>query len=344
MSFVSRMFSPLLRSNIFRNVSESAFSKKSYLYLYSTIASMLIVNRTTAHASSGSIAAAGAQCFSFGVSHMQGRRSYMEDVTSVIPSFMGLQSLFAGVFDGHSGKRASVFAADLLPKTLSKLLMDNGLASVDPVEQEQRFLDIVARCMREAVLLTDKSFCKLATMQQWTDGTTAVAAFIHSGHMFLSNTGDSRAVLCSKSQGAFPLTRDHKPDDPAEAERISSVGGFVKFSSGAYRVNGILAMSRAVGDCFLKAVGVTAEPDLYHRKLRTDDEFLIIASDGLWDVLSSDTVHKVASENDASPQLAAERLVELAYRNGSMDNISVVVVDLRNLSEGHSSTASVLER
>jgi protein phosphatase 1L len=344
MNFVSRIFSPIIRSPLFQSVSRTAFSRKSYLALYSTLASMVFLQPSLVQAQGMPEQVALADV---GVYYIQGRRRYMEDVTSVLPDFVDAGSLFCGVFDGHAGKRASMYAAELVPQTLRVLLQTAQLSNVssDGPQNESKFVEIVYRCMREAVLSTDKSFCKLAHTHQWRDGTTALSAFIYRGFLFVSNTGDSRAVLCSRgSEGAFPVTRDHKPNDPEEQRRILHQGGFVAFKSGAFRVNGILAMSRAVGDCFLKPAGVTAEPDLFYRRLSSDDEYLVIASDGLWDALTAPRVYEIVREESAkSPQAAAAQLVERAYLAGSMDNISVVVVDLRNMTQGAFTTRTMLQ-
>lgn len=191
--------------------------------------------------------------------------------------------------------------------------------------------------------------CGCHPMQMALGGSTAVVAILSPEHIIVANCGDSRAVL-SRGGRAIPLSVDHKPDRSDELARIEAAGGRVIFLNGA-RVEGILAMSRAIGDKYLKPV-VIAEPEITFTKREPEDECLILASDGLWDVLSSDLACQVAREclreknppAKAGPQieeegagalypsrsmLAAALLTRLALGRRSADNISVIVVDLK---------------
>ncbi len=115
--------------------------------------------------------------------------------------------------------------------------------------------------------------------------------------LYVANAGDSRAVLSVKGK-AEPLSYDHKPTNAGETARIISAGGFVEFG----RVNGNLALSRAIGDFEFKQSAdlpaeeqvVTCNPDLIQRKLdlgaEGGDEFIVLACDGIWDVLSNQDV------------------------------------------------------
>jgi protein phosphatase 2C len=122
-------------------------------------------------------------------------------------------------------------------------------------------------------------------------GSTAVVAVLGPRHLVISNCGDSRAVLC-RGGAAVPLSADHKPDRPDELARIQAAGGRVIFWDGA-RVFGVLAMSRAIGDSYLKPY-VVADPEVRVLERRDgEDEFLILASDGLWDVVSNEVACNV---------------------------------------------------
>src|SRR5690606_24844600 len=119
---------------------------------------------------------------------------------------------------------------------------------------------------------------------------------------------------------AINLTKDHKPDDVGELNRIKSGGGFVSENK---RVNGILALSRAVGDVSLQP-HVTYEPQVVVVTIKEEMEFIIIACDGLWDVISSEMAVKIVKEEN-DPVKAAVILKDYAYSLGSTDNISVIV-------------------
>jgi len=121
-------------------------------------------------------------------------------------------------------------------------------------------------------------------------GSTCVVAVVRGDDLIVANAGDSRAVLCRRGT-AVALSRDHKPMDDDERARIMNAGGFVQEG----RVNGSLALSRAIGDLEYKQSKnlsardqiVTAYPEIKECKLEAGDEFLVIACDGIWDVLTS---------------------------------------------------------
>eukprot|EP00529_Nitzschia_sp_RCC80_P024050 CAMPEP_0113515094 /NCGR_PEP_ID=MMETSP0014_2-20120614/40757_1 /TAXON_ID=2857 /ORGANISM="Nitzschia sp." /LENGTH=450 /DNA_ID=CAMNT_0000411631 /DNA_START=248 /DNA_END=1600 /DNA_ORIENTATION=+ /assembly_acc=CAM_ASM_000159 len=155
-----------------------------------------------------------------------------------------------------------------------------------------------------------------------------------------ANVGDSRAVLCRNSTG-WELSKDHKPNDPRERERIERSGGQVIWCGetddygipiehrGVYRVNGNLALARAVGDRSEKPA-VTAEPDIISVPvLDGEDLFILLATDGLWDVMDSqEAVSFILSLRDAklSRKRIATQVVEEALRRRSFDNVTVVII------------------
>eukprot|EP00803_Ostreobium_quekettii_P007688 evm.model.scf_240EXC.3 EVM.evm.TU.scf_240EXC.3 scf_240EXC:49940-54459(+) len=169
-------------------------------------------------------------------------------------------------------------------------------------------------------------------------GTTAVIALVCETHICVANCGDSRAVL-SRGKNAFRMTRDHKPGVEDETERIRAAGGAV-LDYGGKRVMGLLAVSRALGDHYLRNAGVIADPEVTVIGRSPEDEFLVLATDGLWDALSDseacDMTRKYLEEAPAagkSPEKAAEEaaqaLVDAALDRGSKDNTTVTIVDLR---------------
>ncbi|TYI39250.1 hypothetical protein ES332_A02G084800v1 [Gossypium tomentosum] len=126
----------------------------------------------------------------------------------------------------------------------------------------------------------------------------------------------------TKTAIAVPLSIDHKPDRSDERLRIEDAGGFIIWA-GTWRVGGVLAVSRAFGDKLLKPY-VVAEPEIQEEEIDGVD-FIIIASDGLWNVLSNeDAVALVQQVTDA--EAAARKLIKEAYARGSSDNITCVVV------------------
>jgi serine/threonine protein phosphatase PrpC len=184
---------------------------------------------------------------------------------------------------------------------------------------------------------------------QLNSGSTAVVSYIHGDTLYVANAGDARAVL-GRFGTAKRLSHDHKADDPEEVERIEKLGGkvFTPYFSAIPRVNGNLAIARSLGDHFFdnNFVGVdlvTANPYISRTKLQPEDDVLILACDGVWDVLSDqeaiDIVRgelKPAKKRfgdsvriwDLDAQAAALKLKDQAYQKGSRDNITAVVLKL----------------
>lgn len=150
-------------------------------------------------------------------------------------------------------------------------------------------------------------------------GTTALVAVIHSGVLHIASAGDSRGVL-SRSNGACRLTTDHSPSLPAETERIEELGGGVVRG----RVQGVLAVSRAMGDAELQPF-VTPEPQVSMLLRRAGDRALLLASDGVWGVLPDAEACAFAAEQSCA-QAAAEALISVANARGGRDNASAIVV------------------
>ncbi|KAF9512177.1 hypothetical protein BS47DRAFT_1372866 [Hydnum rufescens UP504] len=137
--------------------------------------------------------------------------------------------------------------------------------------------------------------------------------------LYTANAGDARAVL-SRGGRAIRLTYDHKGSDAQEARRIKEAGGFVMNN----RVNGVLAVTRSLGDSSMKEF-VVGSPYTTETELGDEDDLLIIACDGLWDVIEDQAAVDLI-RNEQDPQVASKRLVDYALKHFSTDNISVLVV------------------
>jgi len=177
-------------------------------------------------------------------------------------------------------------------------------------------------------------------MKKNKDGTTAVItlASMRLHKLFVANVGDTRAVLCRRGR-AFALTVDHTPKLAAESERIRALNGFVTSN----RVNGVIAISRSLGDAQMKPF-VSAEPGTCVVDLCGGDQFLILACDGCWDVMDNQTAVDIVSAELAAtgnPVKAAIKLRDQAYWQGSGDNISVIVVLLDKYHPSEHTSPSV---
>ncbi|KAF2798280.1 PP2C-domain-containing protein [Melanomma pulvis-pyrius CBS 109.77] len=142
--------------------------------------------------------------------------------------------------------------------------------------------------------------------------------------LYTANVGDARIVLCRNGR-ALRLSYDHKGSDENEGRRVASAGGLILNN----RVNGVLAVTRALGDAYMKDL-VTGHPYTTETVIQADqDEFLILACDGLWDVCSDqEAVDHVRQIQD--PQIASKALVDHALARFSTDNLSCMVVRFDN--------------
>jgi len=314
---------------------------------------------------------------------LRGGRLSMEDEFVVVSG-----GRLSAVFDGHGGGGVSRYLRDrmhvLISEELSrqeaghraggrlkKFMFGKGLkggsaaaAEAEPPSPQappSRYdvsgagdlpLSLVEDALRSSFARVDAEI--LADDEYEYQGSTAVATLLHEsrsgGRTLLSaNVGDSRGVL-SRSGRAVDLTRDHKPNDEREKARILAMGERVEYDHycKVWRVRN-LSLSRAIGDRFAKPA-VTGEVEVKRFPLRPEDEFVLLASDGLWDVMSSqEVVSYVHKRLDAAPKDGAdvnsdEDMANLRYlrrknmsrfianealRRGSGDNISVVIVWLK---------------
>ncbi|WOL03170.1 hypothetical protein Cni_G11890 [Canna indica] len=251
-----------------------------------------------------------------GYSSFMGKRATMEDFFDVKSSNIDGQTMsFFGIFDGHGGPRAAEYLKEHLFDNLMKhpqLLTDTKLA------------------ISETYQSTDSDFLDAESNSCRDDGSTALTGVLFGNHLYIANVGDSRAVI-SKAGKAIALSEDHKPNRTDERKRIESAGGIVMWA-GTWRVGGVLAMSRAFGNRLLKPF-VVAEPDIQQQVVDHELEFLILASDGLWDVVENeDAVSLARVEED--PEAAARKLTEIAFSRGSGDNITCIVVRFHNDKDG----------
>uniref|UniRef100_T1JP78 PPM-type phosphatase domain-containing protein n=1 Tax=Strigamia maritima TaxID=126957 RepID=T1JP78_STRMM len=253
---------------------------------------------------------------------IQGRRPTMEDRFNIITDVEKTGISLYGVFDGHGGQTASDFVEKRLFKSLSERLVASNDGNTDIN---------YAQILTEEILNVDKELITIAKQRRDIAGTTAIVALQHKNKLVVANVGDSRGVICDNKGNAIPLSFDHKPQMLKERKRIKKAGGFVAFN-GVWRVAGILATSRALGDYPLKDRNlVIAEPDVLTFNL--DDlkpQFMILASDGLWDTFTnSEAIEFVRSRLNGTLNGAWD-ITHQAFLRGSVDNITVIVVNFKN--------------
>ncbi|KAI3952354.1 hypothetical protein MKX01_005221 [Papaver californicum] len=217
---------------------------------------------------------------------------------------------FFAIYDGHLG--------DTVPAYLQKNLFSNIL-------KEEEFWTDPSRSITKAYEKTDKAILS-HNPDLGRGGSTAVTAILVKGRtLWVANVGDSRGVL-SRRGIARQMTTDHEPS--TERGSIENRGGFVSNMPGDVpRVNGQLAVSRAFGDKSLKS-HLSSDPDIQHADIDSETDILILASDGLWKVMSNQEAVDIARKIK-DPQRAAKQLTVEALERDSKDDISCVVVRFR---------------
>jgi serine/threonine protein phosphatase PrpC len=236
----------------------------------------------------------------------------MEDAHRIIEGFNNDPSAgFFAVYDGHGGREVVDIVKAKLDTNLAQAINNRGGRSIEST--------IIA-----AYAKTDAQCCSCNS----SGSTAATALVINEGlrrMLYVANVGDTRVVLCEGSR-ARRLSFDHKAADPGEMQRVSEAGGFVMMG----RVMGVLAVARSLGDNSLKPF-VSAEPHVTSVELGNSNRhpFLIVACDGVWDVLSDqEAVERVLACRQAQQHKAAELIVRAALDKGSRDNITCMVIYL----------------
>mmetsp|Transcript_18202 Transcript_18202/g.41778 ORF Transcript_18202/g.41778 Transcript_18202/m.41778 type:complete len:650 (-) Transcript_18202:72-2021(-) len=274
---------------------------------------------------------------------------------------------FAAVFDGHGGDECSNYLVETLPHQIREhMYAERGALSAaiessrSMARPEQATEDAASELMRKilkkAYLKTDKDFITPKNAPQ--SGSTAATLVIMGRRLFAANVGDSRVVLCRVGGQCVELTSDHKPSRPDEAARVRAAGGFILHK----RVMGELAITRAFGDKSFKmgikamledeadeiarglnenseakdltAPLVSAEPEIASLVMSHNDEFLLLACDGLFDVFRSQDAIALARQeliaHRGEPAEVARILSDQAIRvRRSRDNVSILIIVLR---------------
>ncbi|KVH99047.1 Protein phosphatase 2C [Cynara cardunculus var. scolymus] len=230
----------------------------------------------------------------YGVSSMQGWRTSMEDAHAALLDLDNSTSFF-GVYDGHGGQAVSKFCAKMDEMMCGQRGWRELAILGNKMDQFSGMIEGLIWSPRGSDLkgLNDNWSTEEGPHSNYdgpTCGSTACVAIIRNNQLVVANAGDSRCVISRKGQ-AYNLSKDHKPDLEAERERIYKAGGYIHYG----RVNGSLNLARAIGDMELKRDKtlppekqiLTANPDINTVELCEDDDFLVLACDGIWDCMSS---------------------------------------------------------
>ena len=223
----------------------------------------------------------------------------------------------------HGGKNTALYAGKHIVKTIESTkqwqeYIKTGCKNLDLLEDalKEGFKNIDSNIKQEQ---TDRNNSGPGAND--ISGCTANTAIITPTHILCANAGDSRCVLSTKSRGAQPMSFDHKPHDELEKKRIEAAGGTVYMK----RVDGDLAVSRTFGDFAYKQRSdlpdseqkVSNVPDVTrHNRDNTEDEFIILACDGLWDVFTNEDcvnfIRQILINGENNPMLVCEELLDMA--------------------------------
>ncbi|CAE8644006.1 unnamed protein product [Polarella glacialis] len=252
--------------------------------------------------------------------------------------------VYFGVYDGHGGAQVSELAAKLLHKNI---LAHFRSKQVQPASRDEK----LKAAVKEAFAQTDKEILGLSERKKFDAvGSTAVCALLHGNpklgtalRLVLAHVGDSRAVLCRAGQ-AVQVTEDHKPDRLDEKKRIERLGGLVLNVRGAWRVAAAanprgsskasrreysgLSMTRSLGDASFKAPTAlsSSEPEVRVLPITDKDLYLVLATDGIFSVLSNQEVIDCAGKHWGDAEEAAKNIVRTAFQRGSDENLTALVV------------------
>ena len=219
------------------------------------------------------------------------------------------------------------------------------------MEKHQDFTNDLQKAFKETFLAVDESLKEEVLIEPLYAGTTACVALLRDNKLVLANAGDSRAVLAQKANStwkAVELTKDQNPDVPEEQARIEGMGGYVSpppepgLSARVWLdVNCTqigLAMSRSLGDHAVKPIGVIAEPVVSYHDVTPDDEFVIFATDGVWEFVSSEEAVQIVANNlQRGATKACQALIEAAAskwhdeEGDYRDDITALVIRLPKL-------------
>ncbi|OLL26003.1 Protein phosphatase 2C 1 [Neolecta irregularis DAH-3] len=238
-------------------------------------------------------------------------RRTMEDTHIYQYDYAGVDDQgFFGIFDGHAGREAADWCGQKFHILFKEFIQKNPEASITDL-------------FDAAFNHTDKA---LESIPQKHCGCTAVTALVRweqrdgskSRMLYTANVGDARAVL-SRGGQATRLSYDHKGSDENEMKRIAESGGLILN-------NRVLAVTRALGDAYMKDL-ITSRPFTTETVLDQDDNILVLACDGLWDVCTDQqAIDLIRDIKD--PVVASEKLVAYALEQFTTDNLTCMVIHL----------------
>eukprot|EP00252_Welwitschia_mirabilis_P009112 TRINITY_DN2142_c0_g1_i4.p1 TRINITY_DN2142_c0_g1~~TRINITY_DN2142_c0_g1_i4.p1 ORF type:complete len:341 (+),score=79.22 TRINITY_DN2142_c0_g1_i4:111-1133(+) len=280
------------------------------------------------------------QGISYGVSAVQGTgRPEMEDTYCIAVEPIDSEPAFFGVFDGHGGVAvAEMLKSQLWPVYKKKLIGTDPVKATIAAYEE---VDEIALAQPKGLFGALRERGLGGSRCGATAATVVLQPSTDSQRMILAaNVGDARIIISQEGQ-AVQLSYDHKPEIEEERKRIEAKNPFRKKPlvvnvGGTWRVGGVLALSRAFGDAYLKSslkgtqggYGLTAEPTVKMEPISDEVDFIVLGTDGLWEKMTNQEVIDFCLSNAVSKTMdvVANELVRAAQTKGATDDIAVVIV------------------
>ena len=223
------------------------------------------------------------------------------------------------LFDGHNGDLVSKYCRNNFDRIFKKYLSDKTLSINLAITKS--FLELDNE-------IKEKGFCDI--------GSTGTIIYLTEENnkkvIYSGNVGDTRCTLFNKN--IERLTTDHRIDDIKEKERIINSGGFLKND----RVNGQLMLTRVFGDFNFKNYGVKCDPFVIRKVIddNIENQFIIISSDGIWDLFEENDIKEFISElvesnynnDDSITKIICKNLIDECIKAGGWDNMSIYVIKL----------------
>lgn len=236
----------------------------------------------------------------------------MEDAYFLDMNFAGKGWVFGGVYDGHGGYEAAEYAATHL---------------------HQLFLNRLEAGDGPGAAFEDAYEAISAELAYQESGTTAVTFFLRETNLTVSNAGDSRALLVGRHQ-VVQLSEDHRLDNPDERKRVKRAGAEIDYPYVMCGLKGLMP-TRSLGDRHFTDVGIIPVPFITQHRIRPEEDIgLVVACDGLFDVMSNEEVADVVRKHRDPEEMADSLKKEALSNRRGTDNLTLIALSFTDHSHG----------
>lgn len=237
---------------------------------------------------------------------------------------------YFSIFDGHGGKEVSSYLSLNFHRILIK--------EINTINFNTNYDEDIKSIMNAIKISFERIDEEILKNNNFSNdvGSTATIIVIYCNEneineynrtLICANVGDSNGFLINNNYIKL-ITKGHKCEDPSEVKRIKDQGGIV-FQG---RIFGKLILTRTIGDKEMKKYGVIPIPDFFCKKISADDLFVIIGSDGIWDIIDENEIYKIGIEKGLSSEEFSKKLINISKERDTRDNASCIVIKLNKKS------------